>query len=149
MTREEARTELASMVDATGTEPTLTDADLDTALTLSRIVDTEGRPPTDPDYVETFDLYHAAAECMLIRYRRTAMQGQGIQRFTAEGATFEKGAGPNWLALADWWRGQSPLTPAADGGIGVIEVDAHSTFVPRSAGYNTSAHRWNDDHLWH
>lgn len=147
MTRDEARTELASMVDATGTEPALTDADLDAALTAARIVDSEGRTPSDPDYVETFDLYYAAAECMLIRYRKTAMKGRGITRFTSEGATFEKDDSVDWLALARWWRTQSPLTPDS-GGVGVIEVDEHSTFVPRSAGYNASAHRWNDDHLW-
>lgn len=132
MTREEARTQLAAMVDAAA-DPVLDENDLNTALTFSRIPDEEGRPPTDPDYVETFDLYWAAAECMLIRHRRTLMQGGKVTEFTSEGSRFKVEGGADWLALARYWRDQSPL--ATPGQIGVIEIDTGQDFIPQSAAY--------------
>lgn len=147
VTRDEARTQLAAMVDATTATPLLSDADLDLALTLALVVDAEGRIPGAEDYVETFDLYWAAAEATMIRYRRTAMTGGGITEFTSEGATFKKSAGPDWLTLAAHWRSRSPLTAA--GGLGVIEVDTPDPLMPRSAAYDGTKHLWADDALWH
>lgn len=130
MTIEEARAELAQMVDS-GAAPCLSDADLTTALAMSRVPDDDGRPPSDPDWEGAWDLHWAAAECMIIRHNKQAMAG-GITEFTSEGANFKK-ARPFWLGQADWWRSQSPRYTGS-AGIGIIDVTHEPPLIkPRSA----------------
>ena len=127
MTIEEARAQLADMVDADAT-PALTEADLNTALAMSRIADPDGRPPADPDWVPTWDLYWAAAETAIIRARKQN-RNPGVRKFTSEGATFEKDR-TDWLAEADLWRRQSPLFDPSR--LGRIVIDHEQVYKPRS-----------------
>jgi hypothetical protein len=105
VTREEAREQLAILAQAT-VSPTLTDDELDAALTASRLPDNEGRPPSDPDFVEeNWDLYYAAAECYLMKHVKQISAGT-LTEFTSEGANFKK-TPPDFLAVADWYRDRS------------------------------------------
>lgn len=141
MTIEEARAQLAAMVDVDA-PPALTDDDLNVALAMSRIPDDDGRPPSDPDWAGAWDLHWAAAECMIIRHRKQATAG-GISEFTSEGARFKK-IQPNWLAAADSWRRQSPRWNGSDAG--VIDIDyTPPIMVPRSA---KGPHRYDHDLDW-
>ena len=122
MTREEARTALAELA-AAATAPTLSDAELDVALTASRLPDEEGRPPADPDFVEeNWDLMYAAAECYDLKAAKLLGSGR-VTKFSSEGSSFEK-TGPDFSALADWYRDQS--TAASDGN-GVVFVPIEAT----------------------
>lgn len=136
MTRDEARAALSALVSATA-PPVLTDADLDLCLTASRLVDDEGRPPSDPDFVEeNWDLYYAAAEAMELRGIRQLANGQ-ITKFSSEGSSFEK-TPPDFFAAAEWFRDKS--TVAGDGtGITLIEIDDTEPWWmrPRSAWSRT------------
>jgi hypothetical protein len=131
MTRDEARTALAELA-AAATAPTLTDAELDAALTASRLPDSQGRPPSDPDFVdENWDLMYAAAECYDLKAVKLLGAGQ-ITKFTSEGSSFEK-TGPDFSALADWYRDQSTVGDSGDGVVFVpIESKAPWWFRPRS-----------------
>lgn len=105
MTRADALTALRSLAQA-AVSPTLTDDELNAALTVSRLVDNEGRPPSDPDFVEeNWDLDYAAAECYDMKHAKILGSGQLLE-FTAEGANFKK-IPPNYLELAEWYRNRS------------------------------------------
>lgn len=107
MTREEARTALASLAQAS-VAPTLTNDELDAALTVSRLVDNDGRPPSNPDFVEeNWDLNYAAAECWEMKHAKVMSTGQ-ITEFTSEGANFKK-TPPNYLGLAQYYRDKSSV----------------------------------------
>lgn len=131
MTRDEARTALAELASA-ATAPTLSDTELDAALTASRLVDSEGRPPSDPDFVEeTWDLMYAAAECYDLKAVKLLGTGQ-ITKFSSEGSSFEK-SGPDFGALADWYRDQSTVAGDGNGVVFVpIESDSPWWLRPRS-----------------
>ena len=65
----------------------LTEADLDQiASDVALMKDSEGRPPTDVDYVTTVDLYRAAAESWRTK---AGMVADGFD-FEAEGASFTR-----------------------------------------------------------
>jgi hypothetical protein len=107
MTRNEARIALAALAQA-ATDPTLTDAELDIALTASRLPDNAGRPPSDPAFVEeNWDLNYAAAECFEMKYAKQAGAGT-VTKFSSEGASFET-TPPDFLALAEFWRDKSTV----------------------------------------
>lgn len=107
MTRDEAREQLRTLA-AAATSPTLSDAELDVALTAARLPDNEGRAPSDPAYVEeSFDLNYAAAECYELKAAKLSSTAF-LKKFTSENATFEKDR-PNYLALADWYRDHSTV----------------------------------------
>lgn len=131
MTREEAREALREMAAAT-TAPTLTDAELDVALTAARKPDDEGRPPSDPDFVEeNWDLFYAAAECYELK--AVKMLGTGrIKKFSSEGSSFEK-EGPDFDAIADWYRDKS--TAGGSGSVTIVEIETRPPhwLWPRSA----------------
>lgn len=113
MTRDEARELLRTMADA-ASSPVLSDAELDAALSLSRLPDNEDRPPSDPDFVEeNWDLNYAAAECYELKAARFSSVAW-LKQFTSEGATFIKDP-PNFRALADWYRDRS--SAGGDGGM--------------------------------
>ncbi len=106
-TRDEARSELATLAQASAL-PVLTSAELDGALSRSRLPDNEGRPPSDPDFVEeNWDLYYAAAECFELKNVK-AMSVGTLEEFTAEGARFKKKP-PDYQATADWFRDRSTV----------------------------------------
>lgn len=132
VTRDEARTALAALAMAT-TAPLLTDAELDVALTASRLVDSEGRPPSDPEFVEeNWDLYYAAAECMELKAMKQSLNGQ-ITKFSSEGSSFEK-TPPDFGSAADWFRDQS--TVAGDGpGVVIVPLESDEPWWmrPRSS----------------
>lgn len=132
MTREEARDALRELAAAT-TAPTLSDAELDVALTAARLVDSEGRPPSDPDYVEeNWDLYYAAAACYDLKSAKLMGSGR-IKKFSSEGSTFEKDA-PDFAGLADWYRDQSTVAGSGNGVVFVpIVAERQRWQVPRSA----------------
>lgn len=105
--RDEARSELATLAQASA-PPVLSPAELDGALTRSRLPDNEGRAPNDPDFVEeNWDLYYAAAECFELKGAK-AMSAGTLEEFTAEGARFKK-TPPNYQATADWFRDRSTV----------------------------------------
>jgi len=107
MTREEARALLAVQALAS-TPPALTSDELDAALSSSRLPDNEGRPPSDPDFVEeNWDLNYATAECFELKQVKQMSAGT-LQEFTSEGARFKKEP-PNFQAVADWWRDRSSV----------------------------------------
>lgn len=65
----------------------LDDADLDQIATdVALMKDSEGRAPTETDYVTTVDLYRAAAECWRTK---AGMVADGFD-FEAEGASFTR-----------------------------------------------------------
>lgn len=132
MTREEARDALRELAAAT-TAPTLSDAELDVALTASRLVDSEGRPPSDPDYVEeNWDLNYAAAACYDLKAAKLMGSGR-IKKFSSEGSTFEKDA-PDFAGLAEWYRDQSTVGGSGNGVVFVpIEPEHKAYLLPRSA----------------
>jgi len=107
MNRDEARAQLATLAQAS-TPPTLSEAELDAALSRSRLPDSEGRGPADPDFVEeNWDLYYAAAECFELKHVKQMSAGM-LQEFTSEGANFKK-TPPNFQATADWYRDRSTV----------------------------------------
>lgn len=107
MTRDDARNALRVLAAAT-TSPTLSDEELDVALTASRLPDSEGRPPSDPDFVEeNWDLNYAAAECYELKAAKLASSAW-LKKFTSESSTFEKDR-PDFQALADWYRDRSTV----------------------------------------
>lgn len=105
MTRAEALTALRSLAQS-AVSPTLTDDELNVALTGARLPDNAGLPPSDPAYVEeNWDLNYAAAECYELKAVKQSAGGI-VTKFTSEGASFET-TPPNFLALADWYRDKS------------------------------------------
>lgn len=105
MTRAEALTALQSLAQS-AVSPTLTNDELNAALTLSRRPDNAGRPPSDPAFVEeNWDLNYAAAECYELKAAKQYASGT-VSKFSSEGASFETKA-PDFQALADWWRDRS------------------------------------------
>lgn len=59
MTEAQARARLTRMI-AMDTEPLLTADDLDLLVEIAKKPDSDGRTPSDVDWVETWDLNHAA-----------------------------------------------------------------------------------------
>lgn len=132
MTREEARDALRELAAAT-TAPTLSDAELDVALTASRLVDDAGRAPSDPDFVEeNWDLFYAAAECYELKAVKLMGTGR-IKKFSSEGSSFEKDA-PDFDGLAAWYRDKSTVGGDVAGVEFVaIEPEHKAYLLPRSA----------------
>lgn len=125
MTREEALTALSGMVRLTD-PPTLTTDDLNEALTASRLVDDDGRPPSDPEYVEgNFDLNYAAA---LMWEKKAALfvAGWSLTEFSSEGSRFKK-TPPDFGAMADYYR---DLSTVGSGGNGVVFVSLEPEHKP-------------------
>jgi len=107
MTRDDARNALRALADA-ATSPTLSDDELDAALTVSRLPDSEGRPPSDPAFVEeNWDLNYAVAECYELKTAKLSSSAW-LKRFTSESSTFEKER-PDFSALANWYRDRSTV----------------------------------------
>lgn len=116
------RITLAAMIDQAATPP-LTDADLDLCLEQARVVDQQGRPPTDPDWTPTYDLAWAAADTCELRAARTAASEQ-LTTVTSEGTTLRTTTA-DWRAMADWWRLRSRAT-AGTQIVGVVSIDRGS-----------------------
>lgn len=135
MDRTQALAVLADMVQA-GTPPVLNDADLNRFLDASRVIDSEDRPPTDPEYVETFDLNYAAALAFEAKADLEAMSDtSNLESFTSEGTTFKRRANARYnsfMNLASKYRARSVV---GDGGISVINLEPEGGMIPRSAGY--------------
>lgn len=53
-------------------EPTLSEEDLDAALAVSALVDSEGLVPSDEDWEPTYDLNHAASAAWLVKAARAS-----------------------------------------------------------------------------
>lgn len=141
MNRTEALAWLTDTVKAT-TPPVLTDTQLEAFLDASRIVDHDGHAPVHEDYVETFDVNHAAA--LAFESKATAsLAGDtgGIESFTSEGSAFKRRPGSGYaqfMALADMYRAKSVHA----GGITVITMNPDARLAnPRSAfdGVTTNA----------
>lgn len=109
-------------ITSADTAPVLTVDDIDLALGQSRVVDSDGRAPTDPGYVDTWNLAYAAA--LLFELKATLASSTdvgGLQSFTSEGSTFTRRDGTTrdgWLALARQWR-----TRAAGNGTGITVIN--------------------------
>lgn len=130
MTRDDARAALAVLAQA-ATAPTLSDDELDIALTVSRLPDSEGRPPSDPAYVEeNWDLNYAAAECFEMKYAKQAGAGL-VTKFTSEGASFET-TPPDFLALADFWRDKSSVGDSSSPSFVALDNRVPYRLRPRS-----------------
>jgi hypothetical protein len=111
MTRDEARVLLALQAQAS-TPPALTDAELNAALTASRLPDDDGHGPSHPDFVEeNWDINYATAECFELKAMKM-MSAPVLTEFTAEGANFKK-TQPDFQAVADWWRDRSTVGDAS------------------------------------
>lgn len=131
MTRAEALTALQSLAQA-AVSPTLTNDELNACLTLSRLPDNEGRPPSDPAFVEeNWDLNYAAAEAYELKYAKL-LAGGTVKKFSSEGASFETEA-PDFLALAAWWRDKS-TAGGTNGEPVFVEIDNRPRYPlrPRS-----------------
>lgn len=125
MTRTDAQAFLTELFSST---PAVTATMITTALDASRVVDSEGRAPSDADYVETIDQWWAAAEIAdMLTIQQ--MQAGGVAKFSSEGSSFEL-AGPDWASIGAHYRSKSPLGVPA--GVGVIEIDSGNEFLPRS-----------------
>jgi len=112
-TRAEALETLRTLADA-ASPPVITDPELDTALTASRLPDNAGLPPSDPAFVEeNWDLNYAAAEIYELKAARFASVAW-LKQFTSENATFIKDR-PDYQAMADWFRDHS--TVGSDNGM--------------------------------
>lgn len=132
MTREDAE---ARMLELLGDAANLlTEPDIDEALDRSLTWDSEGRPPSDPDYVETYDPYWAAAEAASILAVRATGKG-GILKFSSEGSSFERTA-PDFWAMARALRARSPMGAEYGTGIGAITVNGRlAHYRPTSSEY--------------
>lgn len=119
MTRAEALAALRDLAQS-AVSPTLTDAELNAALTASRRPDNAGRPPSDPAFVEeNWELFYAAAECFELKAAKQALAGV-VNKFTSEGASFDV-TPPDFQAMADWYRDQS--VAATDGMPVYVQLD--------------------------
>lgn len=109
----------------------LTVSDWDAALALSLLPDASGVLPGGTGYVDTYDPHWVAAEAVTALAIRTAASGT-LQKFTAEGATFET-AGPDLWAMAALLRARSIIGKANTAALGLLEVDGRlSTYYPTS-----------------
>ena len=110
MTREEAAAWLDRTVSAS-TPPTLTPDDLAWVLAQAQIVDSEGRAPTDPGWVPTWDLAYAAADAYELKAERLVVTATPhVKSFTSEGSSFTRDGGvtaDQLLAVASRWRAGS------------------------------------------
>ena len=113
---------------------------IERALIAYRVVDSEGRPPVHPDYVETFDQWLAAArvaELMEINGSiATVAEGSGpLLSFNSEGATYQFGkSGETWGSIAARLRSMSTFYTDEPTEIGWIFVETGiDTQTPRSA----------------
>lgn len=119
VTRDEARAQL-EVLSQSSTPPQLSTDELNAALSASRLRDSEGRPPSDPDFVEeNWDLNYAAAECYELKHVKQMSAGT-LQEFTSEGANFKK-TPPDFQAVANWWRNRSSVGDT--GSPSFIELD--------------------------
>lgn len=87
MDRATAKTRLILMVAATS-RPVLADAALEDLIDQGQVQDHQGLYPADIGWVPTYDLNVSAME----GWRWKAAQVAGDFTFTADGATFDKGA---------------------------------------------------------
>lgn len=130
MTRDDARALLSTLAMAS-TAPTLTNDELDAALTSARLKDDAGRGPADPDFVEeNWDLYYAAAECYELKAAKVLATGQ-LTEFTSEGANFKK-TPPNYQAVADWYRDRSTVGDSSSPSMITIDSRPPWWMRPRS-----------------
>lgn len=85
LTEEEAKARLERMTDAS-TDPQLAEEDLDDLLAMARRMDAGGLPPSDDDWVPTYDLNFAAAE----GWRRKAGRAAALFNHGVDGASFQR-----------------------------------------------------------
>lgn len=85
MTEAEAQARLERMTEATS-EPVLTADDITDCLAMSRLVDADGLPPTDPNWTPTFDLNRGAAEGWRRKAGKLAMRFD----FSTDGQDFKR-----------------------------------------------------------
>lgn len=126
---------VGQLADLLGVDATTEATRLQAAIDAVRVVDAEGRPPTDPAWIPTTDLWLAAAHYVELMAARQAMQGgQQVESFTSEGTTIKLASGefPNLLAYAKWLRSKSPLTSLTTQ-INVVEIDNDGNYFPRSS----------------
>ena len=127
-----------------GTAPALPPGAVEAALGMSRVVDSEGRAPVDPGYVDTFSVYYAAA-LLLEQKAGQAIVSKvgGVVSFTSEGSSVTKTEGSSavdFRGLAAYYRGLA----FPSGGVHVIDLGPALGPVPRSAyeGVTPDDHRW-------
>lgn len=100
MTEQEALARLRRMVDA-DSEPTLSDEDLLDCLERSKVVDSNGLPPSDPDWEPTWQLALGAVE----GWMRKAGKLAGAYNVRVDGAQFDRGQmHEHCLRMADYYR---------------------------------------------
>lgn len=118
----EARSLLADMVKA-DQPPVLSEPDLETALIDSRVRDSADRWITDPDYVQTYNLFLAAAKVSNLRAIRE-YGAPGVEEFTSEGSRF-KLRKVDWAAVARNFMEQAADSAGlenSDGQIIILEI---------------------------
>lgn len=125
----DARNALADMLG-----DTIPPAVVETALAGALTWDSEGRKPGDDDYIDTYDVFFAAAEVADQMALRDAAAPQ-VTSWSSESTSMQV-AGPNWAAMAHAWRLRSPLARAAGYGrtLGEISVNTGVDYVPTSLG---------------
>lgn len=137
-------TEWLTEVVQPGTAPALPPGAVDAALDMSRVVDAEGRAPVDDGYVETFNVYYAAALLLEQKAGQAIVSKVArVQSFSSEGSTVAKTEGStavDFRGLAAYYR--SLAFPSGD--VHVIDLGPALGPVPRSAyeGVTPDDHRW-------
>lgn len=127
-----------------GTAPALPPGAVDAALDMSRVVDAEGRAPVDDGYVDTFNVYYAAALLLEQKAGQAIVSKVArVQSFSSEGSSVTKSAGStatDFRGLAAYYRGLA--FPSGD--VHVIDLGPALGPVPRSAyeGVTPDDHRW-------
>ena len=124
--------------------PTLTAEQVTTAVTASRVVDTDGRFTGDPGYVPTWNGYYAAALLLDMKAAQAVVtKTSSVTSFSSEGSSVTRSEGStaaDFRALAQQYRDLA----FPSGPVTVIDLGAALGPVPRSAfeGVTPDDHRW-------
>lgn len=143
-TDREAATQWLEEAIQPGTAPALSPGAVDAALDMSRVVDSEGRAPVDDGYVDTFNVYYAAALMLEQKAGRAIVSKVGgVQSFSSEGSSVTRTEGStatDFRSLAAYYRGLA----FPSGPVQVIDLGPALGPVPRSAyeGVTPDDHRW-------
>lgn len=127
-----------------GTAPTLPQNAISDALDMSRVVDAQGRAPVDPGYVETWNVFYAAALLLEQKAGRVIVSKVGgVRSWSSEGSSVTKADGSSaqdFRGLAAYYRNLAFPT----GPVSVIDLGPGLGPVPRSAyeGVTPDAHRF-------
>lgn len=142
--RDDAIVTLGQLVDAQ-TSPVLSTEDLERIIDAAQIKDTEGRTPSHPEWLPTYDLAYAAGDAYELKAIRIGTSAPGVRRFEAEGTKFERDRGPRYedfMRAAQYWRTRA--TGTITSAIQVIEMlPTKRVISPRSA-YDANAEVFAD-----